>query len=176
MNEQKMKAIEKINKLLAKARDKATPAPEADTCMAMANKIAAKNGLKIVKNTDPAPIGKKYFSFHLNCFDKKFVGLFFSCLNIRGTYTNGGDIQFEAREDFNVEAFKAVYKKFVSVYYGGLKKAKACDSQWNKANTSFYKFCFFKEFKDGFCGMRSSVYHQAWDIGAELKVRCGKGV
>lgn len=168
MNE-KQKAIEKINKLIAKAKNSATPKAEADTCFELANKIASKNGLKIVKNENTPKVHKtKNYSFHLNCFNKKFVTLFFFLLNIHGTYNSKGDISFDASENFNVEAFKNIYKNFVSFYYKELKYQKQNSDNWTRESSKIFEVLFFRSFKLGFFD-QISIRNNAYKLGERLR-------
>ena len=150
------KAIDRINKLLALANNRAAAPGEKENALEAASKLAAKFGLKIVKGNSASstPSKNQFFDyeFYVKCFDKKFLDLLFRLLGADKWQFIGGNrvyVRFTNIE-FNQEAFAKFYKKFVSVYYKNLKEAKAYNFMWNRSDTKRYCEEFFFNFKFGF--------------------------
>ncbi len=163
----RIQAKEKINKLLRLANDKGATESERDTALEMANKLASKFSFKIQRGTpsqhsqevhNPANCTWKpspfCYSFDLNCFNKKFVEFLFKTKGIKDwTYSGKKTISFDDYRQFDVEAFKKFYKKFVSVYYKMKKHYQASEKDFwiifvyyfcEGMNGEFLSNCYFR--------------------------------
>lgn len=171
----KNKAIDRINKLLALANNRAAAPGEKENALEMAAKIASKYGLKIVKgnSTSSTPIKNQFFDyeFYVKCFDKKFLDLLFRLLGADKWQFIGGNqvyVRFTNIE-FNQEAFAKFYKKFVSVYYKSLKEAKAYRHMWGRNDTKRYCEEFFYNFKIGFYNSDKAFITCDYTLGKMFK-------
>lgn len=173
----KNKAIDRINKLLALANNRAVAPGEKENALEAASKLAAKFGLKIVKGngTYSTPSKNQLFDyeFYVKCFDKKFLDLLFRLLGADKWQFIGGNqvyVRFTNIE-FNQEAFAKFYKKFVSVYYKELNANKKLYSRvWNRNNTKDYRDSFFYFFTAGFQNRGSDIFshHSSFGLGFEF--------
>ena len=160
----KNKAIDRINKLLALANNRAAAPGEKENALEAASKLAAKFGLKIVKgnSTSSTPSKNQFFDyeFYVKCFDKKFLDLLFRLLGADKWQFIGGNrvyVRFTNIE-FNQEAFAKFYKKFVSVYYKEFKRDKSMSSYWDRDKTRNFRDHFFDCFEVGFKNVNSRTY------------------
>lgn len=176
MDNNKAAVIEKINKILARATHPNTPKAEAESCLEMANKIAAKNGLKIVKNIKETIPTVFHYCFHLNRFKAKFFVLFASLIGIKNFQLgfDGKTVEFELNYKLNEEAFKEIYKEFVSYYKNDLKRIKENSFSWNRNKTNNYDMEAFLKFKCGFKGNESFKTSTYYYLGQELRNKCRK--
>ena len=165
----KIQAKEKINKLLRLANDKGATPSERDTALEMATKLATKYGFRIQKGTPSTSnqnnqVTKIRYEFDLNCYNKKFVIFLFDLLGIPEFRVMGKKtVYFYDYRNFNVDAFKKFYKKFVSVYYKTKKVANVSEKEF------FEKFSYF--FTSGVLDncVFEFKYFEANNLGFEFK-------
>lgn len=171
----RIQAKEKINKLLRLANDKGATESERETALEMANKLASKFSFKIQRGTPSQhsqetftrPVVEKFhYEFDLNCFNKKFVSFLLGFFGLKMWYQVGKKtVSFDDYRQFDVEAFKKFYKKFVSVYY----KIK-------KGNSGVNEKAFFDVFTHDFASGvahnydEPTVFIKSYMLGAEYAV------
>ena len=171
--EQRNKAKEKIKLLITRATYHGTPLPERETCMALAEKVAAKYGF-IIEKKEKAPAkeapSKKYYNIHVNSYRKNLVEEIMAHLGIRFTEDGHRNIYFWA-DNFNEEAFTRFYKKFMAAYRKGLKENKEGCYGWDKYDTRYYTDKFLKSFDHGVRNIdnNNKDIFQAWMLGQEFR-------
>jgi hypothetical protein len=125
----RVKAMDKVKKLLALANDRGATESEAKIALEKAKALAANYGIEIKVRTTPAQVNipynnpftrtLKHYSFHVNCYNAKLVRFIFDKLGITrvsyNQYTK--EIYFSTTYDFNVDLFKAYYKRLAKVFY-----------------------------------------------------------
>ncbi len=170
----RIQAKEKINKLLRLANDKGATESERETALEMANKLASKFSFKIQRGTpsqhsqeaSTRPVVEKFhYEFDLNCFNKKFVEFLFKFKGIKyWTYSGKKTVSFDDYRQFDVEAFKKFYKKFVSVYYKMKKHYQASEKD--------FWIVFVYYFCEGMDGefLSNCYFRSSFNLGIEYAV------
>lgn len=168
----KAQALEKINKLLRLANDRGATDSEREVALSMAKKFAEKHGLRIEKGNPNQPktpynnqVTKtlKNYSFHLNCYNAKLVRHILYKLGIvRVGYDKyKKEVYFFTTKDFNVDLFKAYYKRLAKVFYDTKK-----DIAWS--GREYFEF-FSREFTKAYNG-EYCHYWRIEQIANELKM------
>ncbi len=143
----KKAAIEKINKLLTLASNNAATEGEKNNALEMANKIASKHGLKIVKREEQKPMQKsneyKAKFFTVSYFDQYIVIPVLKILNIKFKCNpNTKEILSFNMSDKDIETFKVLYKALYKEYASRLNRNKRFKSEWTRSDTKSYRRLF----------------------------------
>lgn len=182
----RMKAMDKVKKLLALANDKGATESEAATALQKAKELADNYGIRIYQtsarntspanNTRPAPkaqpvmntivVGKSEFLG----YNPDFVDAILSAMGYRCQATNNYFV-VGSHGKFNVEAFHNAYKKnkVRVVFRDLLKKAKEHSYIWGRDDTTSAKAAYCSGIIAAIIGApissASSFYMAGYNVG-----------
>ena len=151
-------AKKKIVKLLALATNSGATEFEKANAVEMANKLAAKYGLKIVKQKAKSALDEAFeqyearhsntsecFTTKLKYFDLELVRCFFKVVKIKCTIdTYAKAVIFDTNAISKTDASKLaeLYTNFYKYFKNCLEATKLYADNWSKANTKIYKKAF----------------------------------
>lgn len=149
----KKAAIEKINKLLALASNSAATEGEKNNALEMANKIASKYGLKIIKCEEQKTVQKpseyKAKFFTVSYFDQYIVVPVLKILNVKFKCNPATkEILSFNMSDKDIEKFKVLYKALYKEYANNLNRNKQFKSEWTRNDTKSYRKLFLIAFAE----------------------------